>query len=97
VITSPAASPDPAAGDPETTPATGAPLRYGEDPDREDDDGAISTPRKAVGPMCTVDELWPASIWRAKEVALLIGMAKPPADEFRKLNRAEPAVSMATT
>src|SRR5215831_6352163 len=38
-------------------------------------DGDVSTPRNAVGPMCTVDDDVPASIWSAIEDALVIGMA----------------------
>ena len=39
------------------------------------EEGETSTPRKAVAPMCTVDEALPASIWSAIAVAWLIGMA----------------------
>ena len=38
---------------------------------------AISRPRKAVAPMCTVDEAWPPSIWAATDSAVSIGIAKP--------------------
>src|SRR5690348_1842162 len=38
---------------------------------------AISTPRNAVAPMCTVAEAWPALIWLAIVSAELIGIANP--------------------
>ena len=39
--------------------------------------GLISTPRKAVSPMWTVADAFPASMLWAMESAVLIGMAKP--------------------
>ena len=63
--------------------------------------GLTSTPRKAVVPMCTVDEAFPATIWRAMVSAVLIGMAKPcvPDDWSLDWNEkpAEAAVSMPST
>src|SRR3954468_16468163 len=72
VITSPALIPARAAVDPEMVPATSA-------PDVPLVGGLICTPRKALGPMCTVEELWPDVICRAMVTARLIGMANPPA------------------
>src|ERR1700733_9048388 len=63
--------------------------------------GVISTPRKAVSPMCTVDEADPASIVRAMERAVLIGMENPWFPEDWPLvwneNPAEAAVSSPST
>ena len=63
--------------------------------------GLTSTPRKAVVPMCTVEEALPATIWRAMESAVLIGMAKPWVPDDWSLdwneNPAEAAVSMPST
>src|SRR5580698_7569115 len=76
-ITSPAARPAWLAGDPETTPATEAPLPAGTPLDAALLAVAMPTPRNPVGPRCTVAEAWPASIWRTMESAALIGIARP--------------------
>src|SRR5579875_4210222 len=71
VMTSPAARPALAAGLPGVVPAIVTPEEnWALEP-------AILTPRKAVAPMCTVDEAWPASIWRAMDRAVLIGIEYP--------------------
>src|ERR1022692_856928 len=64
VIWSPAARPAWAAAEPDVTPTMVAPPL-----------AEISTPRKAVVPVCDVDDDVPASIWLAIEDASLIGMA----------------------
>src|SRR4029077_9560116 len=71
VTTSPSPSPAVAAGVPDAAPASATP----DEPCWSE--VAISRPRKAVAPMCTVDEAWPASIWAAMDSAALIGTAKP--------------------
>ena len=71
VITSPWPSPAAAAGVPDAAPASATP----DEPCWSE--LAISRPRKAVAPMCTVDEAWPASIWLATDSAVSIGIAKP--------------------
>ena len=68
-------------------------------------DGEVSTPRKAVAPMCTVDDGVPASIWSAIEDALVIGMANawvgvcawPDCDGKPEAGEAEAAVFMPMT
>ena len=71
------------------------------EPELELPTGLTSTPRKAVVPMCTVDEPLPATIWWAMESAVLIGMAKPWVPEDWSLDwkekPAEAAVSTPST
>src|SRR5512146_2566486 len=71
VITSPWARPALAAGVPEVTPAICTPWleAYGL--------VVMATPRKAVGPMCTLPAPLPASICLAIDSAVLIGIVKP--------------------
>src|SRR5437899_12406603 len=59
--------------------------------------GAISTPRKAVGPMWMVPLALPAMIWEAIDVALLIGMAKPTLEPVRKRRAPDAAVFIPMT
>src|SRR5216683_7348592 len=75
VIRSPWATPACAAAEPETTPATVAPLPAEMPPKNPALEDATATPRNAVPPVCTAEDDVPASIWLAIEAASLIGMA----------------------
>ena len=66
----------PAAGVPATTPATLAPAPVWMPLAAALSADMICTPSSPVGPMCTVVEEVPASIWSAIDFAWLIGMAK---------------------
>src|SRR5215472_17664033 len=78
MIASPADSPAFAAAVPARTPATATPLLACPEPvpPAPDPDESTSTPRKAVGPMWTVVDDLPASIWSARDIARLIGIEK---------------------
>lgn len=95
-ITSPAARPARAAGNPAMTPATPACVLNGLPGTL---DSTSSTPRKPLAPTWTVAEEWPASIWPAMEAARLTGIAKPwvAPDWDWNWNVAEAAVSRPIT